>query len=158
MVPQSYNPSPVENFHFNTDMDLTCGWLLWYARPQLYFHCTFCPTGSLGRQSKHRELALVFVATCGLERSSQAVMALRWQNPQWAATFNGLQFSPERCAAASGRSILTFRRRAQEIIRGYQCGSAHHCHCTSTRWSPQPALRLAMPAIVNYGSRGESES
>ena len=36
---------PVENFDFNTDMDLTGGdW--WYARPQLFFYCTVCPTGS----------------------------------------------------------------------------------------------------------------
>ena len=44
-------------------MDLTGGGLLWYATLQLFSHCTVCPTGSLGRQSQHRELALVFVST-----------------------------------------------------------------------------------------------
>ena len=63
VAPQPYNLSPVEDFDFNTDMDLTGGELLWYARPQLFFHCTVCPTGSLGRQSQHKELALVFVST-----------------------------------------------------------------------------------------------
>ena len=54
----TYNPSPVGVFDFNTDMDLTGGELLWYARPQLFFNC---PASSLGRQ--HKELALVFVST-----------------------------------------------------------------------------------------------
>ena len=40
-------------------MDLTDGGLLWYARPQLFFHCTVYPTGSLGRQSQHRLAASV---------------------------------------------------------------------------------------------------
>ena len=62
VVPHPYNPSPVEGFDFNTDMDLTGGGLLLYARHQLFFHCTVCPTGSLGRQSQHKELALVFVS------------------------------------------------------------------------------------------------
>jgi len=36
---------------------------MWYARPQLFFRCTVCPTGSLQRQSQHKELALVFFST-----------------------------------------------------------------------------------------------
>ena len=53
-------PSPST---FRTDMDLSCNDLLWYARPQLIFRCTVCPTGSLQTPSKHRELALVFFST-----------------------------------------------------------------------------------------------
>ena len=57
--PQPYNPSPVEDFDFNIDMDLTGGGLFWFARPSLFLHCTVCPTGSLGRQSQHRLAASV---------------------------------------------------------------------------------------------------
>ena len=34
-----------------------------YARPQLFFRCTVCPTGSLQTPSKHKELYLVFFST-----------------------------------------------------------------------------------------------
>ena len=37
--------------------------LLSHARPQLFFRCTGCPTGSLQTPSKHKELALVFFST-----------------------------------------------------------------------------------------------
>ena len=42
---------------------ISCNGLLWYARPQLFFRCTVCPTGSLQTPSKHKELALVFFST-----------------------------------------------------------------------------------------------
>ena len=63
MAQQSYNPSPVESFDVKTDLDLTGEGLLWYARPQLFFRCTVCPTGSLRQQSQHKELSLVFFST-----------------------------------------------------------------------------------------------
>ena len=50
-------------FDFKTDMDLIGGGLLWYERPQLFFHCTKCPTCSHGSQIQHKELSLVFVST-----------------------------------------------------------------------------------------------
>ena len=43
----------------NLGMDLTGVEPLWCALPQLFFHCTLCPTGSLGsqsRQSQHKEV------------------------------------------------------------------------------------------------------
>ena len=65
VAPQPYNPGPalVESFDFRTDMDLSCNGLLWYSRPQLFFRCTVCPTGSLQTPSKHKELARVFFCT-----------------------------------------------------------------------------------------------
>ena len=64
---QPYNPAPAESFDFRADMDLSCNGFLWYAgyyaRPQLFFRCTVCPTGSLQTLSKHKELALVFFST-----------------------------------------------------------------------------------------------
>ena len=63
VAPQPYNPSPAESFDFRADMDLSGNGLLWYARPQPFFRCTVCPTGSLQTPSKHKELALVFFST-----------------------------------------------------------------------------------------------
>ena len=63
VAPQPYNPSPAESFDFRADIDLSCNCLLWYARPQLFFQSTVCPTGSLQTPSKHKELALVFFST-----------------------------------------------------------------------------------------------
>ena len=60
MAPQPNNLAPAKSFIFLTDMDLSCSCLLWYARPQLIFRCTVCPTCSLQTPSKHKELNLVF--------------------------------------------------------------------------------------------------
>jgi hypothetical protein len=35
------NPNPVQSFNIKTDFDLTGDGLVWYARPQLFFNCTF---------------------------------------------------------------------------------------------------------------------
>ena len=63
VAPQPCNLSPAESFDFRADIDLSCNCLLWYARPQLFFRCTVCPTGSLQTPSKHKELALMFFST-----------------------------------------------------------------------------------------------
>ena len=44
-------------------LDLSGEGLLWYARPQLFFHCTVAPTGRLRDTGRHRQLALVFFST-----------------------------------------------------------------------------------------------
>jgi hypothetical protein len=49
------------------DMDLSGEGLLWHARPQLFFHCTVAPTGSLRDTGRHRQLALVFISTLAFE-------------------------------------------------------------------------------------------
>jgi hypothetical protein len=45
LAPYPNNPNPVEPFDVKTDFDLTGDGLVWYARPQLFFNCTLCPTG-----------------------------------------------------------------------------------------------------------------
>ena len=60
---QPYSPALAESFDFRTDIYLSCSNLLWYCRPQLFFRCTVCPTGSLQTPSKHKKLALVFFST-----------------------------------------------------------------------------------------------
>ena len=44
-------------------MDISGQGLMWYARPQLFFNCTVCPTGQRARKHRHMELSLVFFST-----------------------------------------------------------------------------------------------
>jgi hypothetical protein len=41
-------------------MDMSGKGLLWYARPQLFYHCTVAPTGCLPDPASHRQLSLGF--------------------------------------------------------------------------------------------------
>ena len=68
VAPQPYNQSPVEGFDLNSDMELTGGGLLWYARPQLFFNLLFAPLAlwfakATGTVWQHKELALVIVSS-----------------------------------------------------------------------------------------------
>ena len=44
-------------------MDISGQGLLWFARPQLFFNCTLCPTGMQARKQRHMEVSLVFFST-----------------------------------------------------------------------------------------------
>ena len=65
LAPYPNNPNPVESFNVKTDFDLTGDGLVWYARPQLFFNCTLCPTGAKGSAYKgfHKEVSLVYFST-----------------------------------------------------------------------------------------------
>ncbi len=54
---------PVESFNIKTDFDIQGNGLVWYARPQLFFNCTLCPTGAKGRSGSHKEVSLVYFST-----------------------------------------------------------------------------------------------
>ena len=43
--------------------DMTGGDDVWFARPQLFFTCSLCPTGRSQDKSSHREVSLVFFST-----------------------------------------------------------------------------------------------
>ena len=65
LAPYPNNPNPVESFNVKADFDLTGDGLVWYARPQLFFNCTLCPTGlkaSMHSRS-HKEVSLVYFST-----------------------------------------------------------------------------------------------
>jgi hypothetical protein len=55
----------VELFNLKTDFDLTGDGLVWYARPQLFFNCTLCPTGFKATMhgGSHKEVSLVYFST-----------------------------------------------------------------------------------------------
>ena len=65
IAPYPNNPKPVESFNIKTDFDLTGDGLVWYARPQLFFNCTLCPTGLKAsvHGGSHKEVSLVYFST-----------------------------------------------------------------------------------------------
>jgi len=63
LAPYPNNPNPVESFNVKTDFDLQGDGLVWYARPQLFFNCTLCPTGAKGYSGSHKEVSLVYFST-----------------------------------------------------------------------------------------------
>jgi hypothetical protein len=63
LAPYPNNPNPVESFNIKTDFDIQGNGLVWYARPQLFFNCTLCPTDAKGRSDSHKEVSLVYFST-----------------------------------------------------------------------------------------------
>jgi hypothetical protein len=62
LVPYPNNQNPVESFNNTTDFGLQGDCLVWYARPQLFFHCTTGAKG-LGYHASHKEVSLVYFST-----------------------------------------------------------------------------------------------
>ncbi len=48
VAPYPFRLEPLHEFNPLTDFDMTGGDDMWYARPQLFFSCTLCPTGQMG--------------------------------------------------------------------------------------------------------------
>jgi len=44
-------------------MDLDGEGLVWYAKPQLFFNVTLCPTGKARNSFSHKQVSLVFFST-----------------------------------------------------------------------------------------------
>ena len=63
LAPYPNNLNPVESFNVKTDFDLQGDGLVWFARPQLFFNCTLCPTGGMGDSHTHKEVSLVYFST-----------------------------------------------------------------------------------------------
>ena len=65
LAPYPNNPNQVESFNIKTDFDLKGDGLVWYARPQLFFNCTLCPTGAKESMysASHKEVPLVYFST-----------------------------------------------------------------------------------------------
>ena len=55
----------MELFNIKTDFDLSGAGLVWYARPQLFFNCTLCPTGLKAsvHSGSQKEVSLVYFST-----------------------------------------------------------------------------------------------
>ncbi len=65
LAPFPNNPKPVSEFDVVRDFDLKGDGLVWYARPQLFFNCTICPSGCQGPEysANHKEVSLVYFST-----------------------------------------------------------------------------------------------
>ena len=88
MAQKQYNPALAESFDFRTDMDLPSNGLLWYARPQLFFRCLMCPTGSIRHPRQHKELTLVFFSTFELITLTPNAVTQRNRVPMFYDTAN----------------------------------------------------------------------
>jgi hypothetical protein len=60
LAPFPNNQNPVDSFNVTTDFDLQGDGLVRYARPQLFFNCTLCPTGTKGPgfSASHKEVSV----------------------------------------------------------------------------------------------------
>jgi hypothetical protein len=47
VAPYPFGNEPLDEFDVTRDFDITDAGEVWYARPQLFFKCTLCPTGIL---------------------------------------------------------------------------------------------------------------
>ena len=63
VAPYPYRIEPLDEFNVTCDFDITGTGDVWYARPQLFFKCTLCPTGETDDPSKYKEYSLVFFST-----------------------------------------------------------------------------------------------
>ncbi len=65
LAPYPNNLNPVDLFNVKTDFDLKGDGLVWYARPQLFFNCTLCPTGAKESRysASHKVVSLVYFST-----------------------------------------------------------------------------------------------
>ena len=58
-----FRNEPLDEFNVTRDFDICGAGDVWYARPQLFFKCTLCPTGEMGNTRRHKEFSLVFFST-----------------------------------------------------------------------------------------------
>ena len=63
VAPYSFRLEPLDEFDPVSDFDITGGGDVWYARPQLFFNCTLCPTGAMGDSGAHKHVSLDLFST-----------------------------------------------------------------------------------------------
>jgi hypothetical protein len=88
---------PLEDFDPLTDFDMTGGDDVWFARPQLFFSCSLCPTGQTENKYSHREVSLVFFST-----------------------FEPISLTPDSCMQKNGIPML-YERASSQLPTLYVC-------------------------------------
>ena len=63
VAPYPFRDEPLDEFNVTREFDVTGAGEVWYARPQLFFKCTLCPTGAMDNTRRHKEFSLVFFNT-----------------------------------------------------------------------------------------------
>ncbi len=74
VAPYPFRLEPLEDFDPLVDFDMTGGNDVWFARPQLFFTCSLCPTGRSQDKSSHREVSLVFFSTLPISLTPNSFM------------------------------------------------------------------------------------
>jgi hypothetical protein len=97
VAPSPFGMEPLEDFDPLTDFDMTCGDDVWFARPQLFFSCSLCPTGQTENKYSHREVSLVFFST-----------------------FEPISLIPDSCMQKNGISML-YERASSQLPTLYVC-------------------------------------
>ncbi len=64
VVPYPFRSEPFDEFNVTRNFDIMGAGDVWYARQQLFFKCTLCPTGAKDDPSQYKEFSLVFFSTC----------------------------------------------------------------------------------------------
>ena len=93
----SFRMEPLEDFDPLTDFDMTGGDDVWFARPQLFFSCSLCPTGRTEDKCSHREVSLVFFST-----------------------FEPISLTPDSCMQRNGIPML-YERASSQLPTLYVC-------------------------------------
>ena len=97
VAPYPFRLEPLEEFDPLSDFDMTGGDDVWFARPQLFFSCTLCPTGQMEDKASHREVSLVFFST-----------------------FEPISLTPDSCMQRNGIPML-YERAASQLPTLYVC-------------------------------------
>ena len=63
VAPYPFRDEPLDEFNVTRDFDITGAGEVWYARPQLFFKCTLCPTGAMENTQRHKGFSLIFFNT-----------------------------------------------------------------------------------------------
>ena len=97
VAPYPFRLEPLEDFDPLSDFDMTGGDDVWFARPQLFFSCSLCPTGQMEDKASHREVSLVFFST-----------------------FEPISLTPDSCMQRNGIPML-YERAASQLPTLYVC-------------------------------------
>ena len=63
VAPYPFRIEPLDEFNVARDFNISGAGEVWYARQQLFFRCTLCPTGAMGDARTYKEFALVLFST-----------------------------------------------------------------------------------------------
>ena len=97
MAPYPFRMEPLAEFNVMRDFDITGGGDVWYARPQLFFKCTLCPTGEMEFPCQHKQYSLFFFST-----------------------FEPISLTPDSCMQKKGVPML-YERSATVLPTLYVC-------------------------------------
>ena len=97
VAPYPYRIEPLDEFNVTRDFDITGTGDVWYARQQLFFKCTLCPTGETDDPRKYKEYSLVFFST-----------------------FEPISLTPDSCMQQKGVPML-YERSATVLPSLYVC-------------------------------------